>query len=292
MNGILDNDKRWIHVLQNVPVAIHACCVNDRRGETNSPCNCRSTVINDSLSRLTGYTARDIGLLFHNRISEMVILEDREDYLCAIDELYEYPHEKSLIFRVRKKNGEIILLQEKICSVRQADGSIWLYAVMVDAAHSKRPANLMAMQQEGEKRVQIRTFGYFNVVVDGKPIAFQHEKAKELLALLVDRQGKYVSSSEIISCLWEDEPASDHTRSRCRKAAFYLKETLDKYGLGDLMESTSKGYRRIRTEMIDCDLYHYLADEPEYVRAFRGVYIADYSWAEQTLTSLMYKNNK
>ena len=35
----------------------------------------------------------------------------------------------------------------------------------------------------------IRTFGYFDVFVDGVPILFRSEKAKELLALLVDRRG-------------------------------------------------------------------------------------------------------
>jgi len=105
----------------------------------------------------------------------------------------------------------------------------------------------------------------------------------------VDRQGKFVSSSEIISCLWEDEPVNDNTRGRCRKAVFYLRETLAQYGLEELIESTTKGYRRIRTEMIDCDLYRYLSGEPAYVRAFRGAYMSDYSWAETTLTSLMYK---
>lgn len=54
------------------------------------------------------------------------------------------------------------------------------------------------------------------------------------------------------------------------------------------MESTPKGYRRVRTEMIDCDLYHYLNGEEAYIKRFRGAYMSDYSWAEQTLTMLMY----
>ena len=56
----------------------------------------------------------------------------------------------------------------------------------------------------------------------------------------------------------------------------------------DLLESTPKGYRRIRTEMIDCDLYRYLSGEEAYVKRFRGAYMSDYSWAEQTLTMLVY----
>lgn len=286
MSNPFVEEKKFLHILQNVPVAIHACCVNRCREGENTPCQCGSAMVNDALSRLTGYTPRDIELRFNNRISEMILAEDREEYLQAIDELYEYPHEKLLTFRVRKKNGEIVTLAEKIISIRQVDGSVWLYAVAMDAAHGEGRASQPA--QESGKRVEIRTFGYFNVIIDGQPIAFQHEKAKELLALLVDRQGKFVSSGEIISCLWEEEPVNENTRSRCRKAAFYLRETLEKYGLDDLIESTSKGYRRIRTEMVDCDLYRYLAGEAAYMKAFRGAYMADYSWAEQTLTGLMY----
>jgi len=286
MNNTLFEEKKLLHVLQNVPVAIHACCVKERRESEDAPCSCCDTVVNDALSQLTGYTGRDIARLFDGKISKMVIPEDRSEYLGAIDELYEYPHEKQLTFRVRKKNGEIITLQEQMRSVRQADGSIWLYAMAMNAAEMQGAVSRQT-QEEG-KRVIIRTFGYFNVLIDGQPIAFQHEKAKELFALLVDRQGKFVSASEIISCLWEDEPVNDNTRSRCRKAVFYLREMLEEYGLEELIESTSKGYRRIRTELIDCDLYRYLAGEKEYVRQFRGAYMTDYSWAEQTLTGLMY----
>ena len=106
--------------------------------------------------------------------------------------------------------------------------------------------------------------------------------------MLIDRQGKFVSSGEIISCLWEDEAVNENTQSRCRKAAYHLRRILEQYGLQDLLESTPKGYRRIRTEMIDCDLYHYLNGEEAYVNRFRGAYMSDYSWAEQTLTMLVY----
>ncbi len=289
MNHVLSDDKKYLHVLQNVPVAIHACCMKGTRKDENAPCTCCDTVVNDALSSLTGYTPKDIELRFDSKISQMVIPEDRGAYLAAIDELYEYPHEKLLAFRVRKKDGEIMELQQKIRSVRQADGSVWLYAVTMDAAHGEKHAPEKASgEKESNKRVTVYTFGFFNVLIDGKPVAFQHEKAKELLALLIDRKGKFVSASEIISCLWEYEPVNDNTRSRCRKAVFYLRETLEKYGLEGLIESTSKGYRRIRTEMIDCDLYRYLAGEQSYIRQFRGTYMTDYSWAEQTLAGLMY----
>ena len=70
--------------------------------------------------------------------------------------------------------------------------------------------------------VVIRTFGYFDVFVDGVPIAFRNKKSKELFALLVDRRGGFVTSEEAIGFLWEEEPVCPVTLSRYRKVALRL----------------------------------------------------------------------
>lgn len=233
---------------------------------------------------MTGYTPREIETLFDNCLGRMVVEEDRAQLMQEIHALCSYPHEETVSFSVTVKDGRRLRVVEKMRSIRQADGSVWLYGVVMDArAHEKMPA---APQEK--QRVWVQTFGYLNIMIDGEPVVFEHEKAKELLALLIDRQGKFVSSGEIISCLWEDESVNENTQSRCRKAVYHLRRILATYGLEDLLESTPKGYRRVRTEMIDCDLYHYLNGEAAYIKRFRGAYMSDYSWAEQTLTMLMY----
>ena len=77
-----------------------------------------------------------------------------------------------------------------------------------------------------KSNVFIRTFGYFDVFVNDKPIAFKNKKSKELLALLVDRRGGFVTSEEAISFLWEDEDANPVTLARYRKVALRLKNIL------------------------------------------------------------------
>ena len=292
MSSILLDDKTLANVFRSIPVYVvswHFIGSGEKRAGLDEEWAESSLVLNDAFCRMTGYSPTEIKALFDNQISRMMVEEEHRSFAHSMRELRQYPHELTLVSRIVKADKKEIDVRIKMNSVRQADGSMWVYAVMLDAERAKRHSPmLLEANEETDKRVEIRTFGYFNVLIDGRPIAFQHEKAKELLALLVDRQGKFVSSGEIISCLWEDEPVSDNTRSRCRKAAFYLRETLEGYGLGDIIESTSKGYRRIRTEMIDCDLYHYLTGESGYIRAFRGAYMTDYSWAEQTLTGLMY----
>ena len=137
-----------------------------------------------------------------------------------------------------------------------------------------------------EEKIYIRTFGYFDVFVEGNPIAFRNKKSKELFALLVDRRGGYVSSDEAISFLWEEESVNSVTLARYRKVALRLKNILEEYGIADIVESVD-GKRRIVTEKIRCDLYDYLSRKDEFAQLFKGSYLTNYSWGEMTLGELL-----
>ena len=280
---ILTDEMTIVNIFRNMPVAVHARHIL-QLPDSSAQCLDGDLAFNDAFCQMTGYTPREIEALFENCLDRMVLEADRAQLMQEIHALCAYPHEKTVSFRVTVKDGRRMRVEERMRSIRQADGSVWLYAVVMDAREDKQQ---MPVPQE-QKRVTVQTFGYLNILIDGEPVVFEHEKAKELLAVLIDRQGKFVSSGEIISCLWEDEAVNENTQSRCCKAAYHLRRILEAYGLHDLLESTPKGYRRIRTEMIDCDLYHYLNGEEAYVNRFRGAYMSDYSWAEQTLTMLVY----
>lgn len=280
---ILTDEMTIVNIFRNMPAAVHARHIL-QLPDSSAQCLDGDLAFNDAFCQMTGYTPREIEALFENCLDRMVLAEDRAQLMQEIHALCAYPHEKTVSLRVTVKDGRRMRVEERMRSIRQADGSVWLYAVAMDAREDKQQ---MPVPQE-QKRVTVQTFGYLNILIDGEPVVFEHEKAKELLAVLIDRQGKFVSSGEIISCLWEDEAVNENTQSRCRKAAYHLRRILEAYGLHDLLESTPKGYRRIRTEMIDCDLYHYLNGEEAYVNRFRGAYMSDYSWAEQTLTMLVY----
>ena len=280
---ILTDEKTIVNIFRNMPAAVHARHIV-QLPDSGAQCLNGDIAFNDAFCQMTGYTPREIEALFENCLDRMVVEEDRAQLMQEIQALCAYPHEGTVSFRVTVKDGRRMRVEERMRSIRQADGSVWLYAVVMDAREDKQQ---MPVPQE-QKRVTVQTFGYLNILIDGEPVVFEHEKAKELLAVLIDRQGKFVSSGEIISCLWEDEAVNENTQSRCRKAAYHLRRILAAYGLDDLLESTPKGYRRVRTEMIDCDLYHYLNGEEAYVNRFRGAYMSDYSWAEQTLTMLVY----
>lgn len=168
-----------------------------------------------------------------------------------------------------------------VCSQREADSQSPRYVMLYEVgAASSEAAKLMEAQN-----VQIRTFGYFDVFVGERPIAFRNKKAEELLALLVDRRGGYISSEDAICFLWENESVNSVTLARYRKAALQLKNTLEEYGIADIVESVD-GKRRIVPEKIQCDLYQYLSGKEEYAQLFQGSYLTNYSWSENTLGAL------
>ena len=112
------------------------------------------------------------------------------------------------------------------------------------------------------------------------------KKSKELLALLVDRRGGFVTSDEAISFLWEEEPVNSVTLARYRKMALRLKNILEEYGIAEILESVD-GKRRIVPERVSCDLYDYLSGKEEFAPLFKGTYLTNYSWGETTLGELM-----
>jgi hypothetical protein len=142
-----------------------------------------------------------------------------------------------------------------------------------------------SQNQAPTKRVFARTFGHFDLFVDGVPITFKSSKEKELMALLIDRNGGTLSTSEAISYLWEDEAADERVSTRYRKLAMGLKQTLTKYGIEDIMLNHN-GVRSVDVSAIQCDYYDLLAGESHARQAFHNVYMSDYSWSEETLATL------
>lgn len=141
------------------------------------------------------------------------------------------------------------------------------------------------LSRRREKRVYVKTFGHFDVFVDDKPIMFRSQKAKELLALLIDRQGGTVNTDQIICALWEDRPNDESTQNLCSKVVKSLQKELKEYQLQDLLVS-NRGVKRINMDLFDCDLYDMLSGSSQAKEQFTGDYMLDYSWAEDRIGQL------
>lgn len=149
-------------------------------------------------------------------------------------------------------------------------------AAEVAEALSKR-----ANGQPDAPRVAVRTFGAFELLVDGAPVAFPRSKAKELLAYLVDRQGSSVSRASAFAALYEDTLYSRPMQKQLDVVIRSLRRTLCAYGVGDILQM-QKGTLRVRPERLDCDMYRFFSGDIEAIRAYRGEYMKGYLWANMS----------
>ena len=130
-------------------------------------------------------------------------------------------------------------------------------------------------------RVQVETFGNFDLIVEGRKVSFPRSKAKELLACLVDRRGIRMTRIEAFRLLWGEE---EYTRSRQKMLDVIirsLRATLEENGVGDILQ-LEQGTLRIVPEALDCDLYRLLRGERETLRAYQGEYMSAYAWSRAT----------
>lgn len=126
--------------------------------------------------------------------------------------------------------------------------------------------------------IAAKTFGEFDLFVNGKAVSFPRAKAKELLAYLIDRQGGSVTRPAVFAALWEDAPYDRSRQKYLDVIIRSLRDTLAGCGAGALL-SIEKGALRIRPELLDCDLYRFINGDVDAINAYRGEYMNAYSWA-------------
>lgn len=135
-------------------------------------------------------------------------------------------------------------------------------------------------------KIMCRCFGNFECFYKGQPINFERKQAKEFLAYLVDRKGAEVSENEIRAILWEDAEDTIARKSYLRTLASIIRKTFDSIGQ-DKVFSNNHGSYCINMDLIDCDYYEYLNGSEKF-GTFRGEYMMQYSWAEETVAALEF----
>lgn len=83
-------------------------------------------------------------------------------------------------------------------------------------------------------RLQVRCFGHFEVFWQGQPVIFQRKQSKELLAFLIDREGRACTAEEIAAALWEDDDPQA-AKARIRLILHDLRATLRSIGMEDIL---------------------------------------------------------
>ena len=131
--------------------------------------------------------------------------------------------------------------------------------------------------RQSQKPLTVKCFGTFEVYARGEKLTFKRSKTKELFAFLVDRNGAGVTVAEIGVALWEND-VDQKNHNYIHQLFRDLRQSLEAVGVEGIFERNNYFYS-INPEKLDCDYYSYLkTGKPE----FRGEYMSQYSWAEET----------
>lgn len=141
------------------------------------------------------------------------------------------------------------------------------------------------MYKNTKGKIYIKTFDGFDIYINGALVYFPHAKAKELLAALIDGQGKYMSLSYLVQLLFEEKDEKE------AKKTFHLiygrlMKILKDYDVENIVLK-KRGLYAINCDCIICDSYQMSSGSSEAVNYFAGEYMPEYSWAEVTLSNLV-----
>ena len=138
------------------------------------------------------------------------------------------------------------------------------------------------LQAVADKVLTVKCFGTFEVFHKGQVLSFKRTKAKELLAVLVDRNGAGMTGKQICAVLWPEDFDDAKNMDYFRHLMQDLRNTLEAVGAGSVLCQEQYQYR-IDPAQISCDYHSHL----QYgTPAFFGEYMSQYSWAETTCGSL------
>ena len=142
-----------------------------------------------------------------------------------------------------------------------------------------------------DDHIYVRTFGLFDVLVDGEPVHFSRARSKELLAFLVDRQGGTVTRAEAFAAMYEDEDYTRDMQKQFDVIVRSLKTSLKDANISEIFD-VERGSMRVVNEKFSCDLYDFLAGDTATINSYRGEYMSSYEWAmftEGLLSRGLYK---
>lgn len=133
-----------------------------------------------------------------------------------------------------------------------------------------------------EKLLTVKCFGYFEVLFQGEALRFKRSRSKELLAVLVDRKGAEMTAKQICAIMWPESGGDVKSMNYIHQLFCDLRNALEAVHAEEILQQNGY-YYSLDKERIDCDYYSFLqTGKPE----FRGEYMTQYSWAEETCALL------
>lgn len=129
---------------------------------------------------------------------------------------------------------------------------------------------------DSKKKVVFKAFPHFDMYVNDVLVDFKRAKAKELLALLVDRRGGEVTMDEAVTKLWIDKDV-DLSKRLYRDAVCRLRMKLKQYGIENII-NFNRARMSLNVDDVECDSWNYLDKKDS---SFYGEYMRPYEWATE-----------
>lgn len=139
------------------------------------------------------------------------------------------------------------------------------------------------MARRGISRMFIRTFGNFEIRIDGVPVTLKRAKTRELIAYLIDRNGSMVDDTELLRALWGKNDAA--SKSYLRMLKVEALKIFDEAGCGNAVVK-QRGYMGICTDVVPCDYFDALRSQDPEGSGYSGEYMSQYAWAARTRAAL------
>jgi two-component system LytT family response regulator len=133
--------------------------------------------------------------------------------------------------------------------------------------------------QSKRPTLSVKTFGPFDLFVNGTPVRFSSSKSKELLALLVVYHGSQLTMDDCIGHLWPEKDL-DLAKLLYRDAIWRLRKSLKEAGLLFLV-NFARGSSSLCPNYLQCDYWNYLRKKDG---SYHGSFLPGYDW------SLEYQN--
>ena len=144
--------------------------------------------------------------------------------------------------------AEKLIAQQPYCKIVFCTGHEE-YAVSAFRLHVSgylmKPITAEAVQKEidhikglkaTEKLLTIQCFGNFEVLHNGQSLPFKRKKAKELLAVLVDRNGSGMTAKQICAILFPEDSDDAKNAAYLRQLVLDLKNTLKTIRAEDVLQ--------------------------------------------------------
>ena len=133
-------------------------------------------------------------------------------------------------------------------------------------------------EREHVAGLYVRAFGSFQVFCDGVPLRFKYERSREMLAYLIDRNGAFCTKAELSGILFGRETGHDAYLKKLRED---MLSVLQECGCAACIIA-QRGRMAVNHRQLRCDYYDWLDGVNDLKHTFRGEYMSQYAWADQT----------